>query len=61
MARIAKWTPVLALLALLLAPPEGAAQDYYTLVQVTEQPGLKNGRQAQRAILRSYYKYQQIL
>ena len=55
MARIAKWAPVLALLALLLSPADGAAQqDYYTLAEVTEQPGLKSGRQAQRAILRSY-------
>ena len=55
MARIAKWTPVLALLALLWSPADGAAQqDYYTLAEVTERPGLKSGRQAQRVILRAY-------
>ncbi len=55
MARIAKWTPALAVLALLLSPADGAAQqDYYTLAEVTERPGLKSGRQAQQVILRSY-------
>ena len=55
MARIAKCSPLLALLALLLSPVDGAAQqDYYTLAEVTERPGLKNGREAQRTILRSY-------
>ena len=55
MARIARWTPVLSVLALLLVPVQGAAQDeIYSLAEVTEQPGLKNGRQAQKVILRSY-------
>ena len=55
MARIAKWTSVVGALALLLVPVQSAAQDeVYTLAQVTEQPGLKSGRQAQRVILRSY-------
>ncbi len=55
MARIARWTPVLAVLALLLAPTHGAAQqNYYTLAEVTDQPGLKSSRQAQQVILRNY-------
>ena len=55
MARIAKWTPVVGALALLLVPVQSAAQDeVYSLAEVTEQPGLKSGRQAQRVILRSY-------
>ncbi len=55
MARIAKWMPMLALLGLFLSPADGAAQqDYYTLAEVTEQPGLKSGQQAQQVILRAY-------
>ena len=55
MARIARWAPLVAALALLLSPADGATQqDYYTLAEVTERPGLKNPRQAQQVILNSY-------
>lgn len=55
MARIGKWMPSLGVLALLLLPAQGVAQDeIYSLAEVTEQPGLKDGRKAQRTILRSY-------
>ncbi len=55
MARIARWAPVVVALTLLLSPADGAAQqDYYTLAEVTERPGLKSPRQAQQVILNSY-------
>ncbi len=55
MARIARWAPLVAALALLLSPADGTTQqDYYTLAEVTERPGLKSTRQAQQVILRSY-------
>ena len=56
MARIAKkWMPLLGVFVGLLLPADGAGQDQvYALAEVSEQPGLKNGRQAQRTILKSY-------
>ena len=55
MARIARWAPVVAALTLLLSPADGTAQqNYYTLAEVTERPGLKNSQQAQEVILRAY-------
>ena len=55
MARIARWAPVVAALTLLLSPADGTAQqNYYTLAEVTERPGLKSSQQAQEVILRAY-------
>jgi len=55
MARIAVLMPLLGVLALLLVPAQGVAQEeVYSLAEVSEQPGLKNGRQAQGVILRAY-------
>jgi periplasmic protein TonB len=53
MARIAKWAFAFALLAVAL-PHDAAAQDFFTPDQLSEQPSIKSGQQASRAILRSY-------
>ena len=53
MARIARWAALLGLIAF-VSPTAASAQDYFTPDQLSEQPGIKSGQQAQKAILRSY-------
>jgi len=54
MARIARWTPMLAVFALLIVPARGGAQEVFNPSELTQQPGIKSAQQAQKAILRSY-------
>lgn len=53
MARIAKWMPAVALVALALMPGAGSAQ-VFQLHELSQQPSIKSGQQAQRVILKSY-------
>ncbi|MEQ9400737.1 MAG: energy transducer TonB [Longimicrobiales bacterium] len=53
MARIARWMPMAALIALALIPRAGQAQVYQPH-ELTEPPAVKSAQEAQRLILRSY-------